>query len=199
MDGMALGASAASFLGVERSVCGRRWRTREPDPGLAAAIAQRHGLPEIVGRLLAQRGIGSMKRPASGAAIADQLPDPSHLRDTGAVARLLRAVQQGEPIVVFGDYDVDGATSAALVALLRGGRRARPVYVPDRMREALAQCPRAAAPQSGRRGGRRHGRLRRHRACRSPPRRGRARRQLSSTIVTEPPLPPAPALINPTG
>ena len=45
------------FLGVERSVCGRRWRERAADPGLAAAIAERHGLPEIVGRLLAQRGL----------------------------------------------------------------------------------------------------------------------------------------------
>src|SRR4029453_7281 len=117
MDGMALGAAAAPFFGVERSVCGRRWRTREPDPGLAAAIAQRHSLPEIVGRLLAQRGIGVDEAPQFLAPrLRDPLPDPLHLRDMDrAVARLLRAVQQDEPIVVFGDYDVDGATSTALL------------------------------------------------------------------------------------
>src|SRR5438046_9051682 len=117
MDGMALATSAASFLGVERSVCGRRWRTHEPDPGLAVAIAQRHGLPEIVGRLLAQRGIGIDEAPGFLAPrLRDLLPDPLHLRDMDrAVARLLRAVRDGEPIVVFGGYDVDGATSAALL------------------------------------------------------------------------------------
>src|SRR5438874_2770904 len=138
MDGMALATSAASFLGVERSVCGRRWRTREPDPGLAAAIAQRHGLPEIVGRLLAQRGIGIDEAPGFLAPrLRDVLPDPLHLRDMDrAVARLLRAVRDGEPIVVFGDYDVDGATSAALLLRFFAavGTHAS-VYVPDRMRE----------------------------------------------------------------
>src|SRR5947207_3128279 len=138
MDGMALATSAASFLGVERSVCGRRWRTREPDPGLAAAIAQRHGLPEIVGRLLAQRGVGIDEAPGFLAPrLRDQRPDPAHLRDMDhAVARLLRAVQDNEPIVVFGDYDVDGATSAALLLRFFAAIGARAsVYVPDRMRE----------------------------------------------------------------
>src|SRR5947207_2899329 len=138
MDGMALATSAASFLGVERSVCGRRWRTREPDPGVAAAIAQRHGLPEIVGRLLAQRGIGIDEAAGFLAPrLRDLLPDPLHLRDMDrAVARLLRAVRDGEPIVVFGDYDVDGATSAALLLRFFAavGTHAS-VYVPDRMRE----------------------------------------------------------------
>src|SRR5204862_7101209 len=138
MDGMALGSPAAPFLGVERSVCGRRWRTREPDPGLAAAIAQRHGLPEIVGRLLAQRGIGIDEAPGFLAPrLRDLLPDPLHLRDMDrAVARLLRAVRDGEPIVVFGDYDVDGATSAALLLRFCAAVGAHAsVYVPDRMRE----------------------------------------------------------------
>jgi single-stranded-DNA-specific exonuclease len=127
-----------SFLGIERSVCGRRWHERAADPGLAAAIAERHGLPEIVGRLLAQRGIGIAEAPGFLAPrLRDQLPDPAHLLDMApAVARLVRAVRDNEPIVVFGDYDVDGATSAAL--LLRffaavGGHAS--VYVPDRMRE----------------------------------------------------------------
>src|SRR3984893_1431613 len=102
-----------SFLGVERSVCGRRWHERAADPGLAAALAERHGLPEIVGRLLAQRGIGVAEVPGFLAPrLRDLLPDPAHLLDMApAVARLVRAVRDREPIVVFGDYDVDGATS----------------------------------------------------------------------------------------
>src|SRR5258707_6314231 len=111
---MSLASPAAPFLGVERSVCGRRWRTREPDPGIAAAVAERHGLPEIVGRLLAQRGIGVAEAPGFLAPrLRDLLPDPAHLRDMDhAVSRLLRAIQDNEPIVLFGDYDGYGPTSS---------------------------------------------------------------------------------------
>jgi single-stranded-DNA-specific exonuclease len=128
----------AAFLGVERSACGRRWRGPAADSGEAAAIAQRLALPEIVARLLAQRGIGAFEAPGFLAPrLREFLPDPAHLRDMApAVERLVRAIRDGEKIVVFGDYDVDGATSAAL--LLRffaavGG--AASVYVPDRLRE----------------------------------------------------------------
>ena len=129
---------ASAFLGVARSVCGRRWRMRAADNGEAATIAERLGLPEIVGRLLAQRGIGLAEAPGFLAPrLREFLPDPAHLRDMApAVERLVRAIRSGERVVVFGDYDVDGATSAAL--LLRffaavGGDAS--VYVPDRLRE----------------------------------------------------------------
>ncbi len=129
---------APAFLGVERSVGGRRWREPAADNGVAAALAERLGLPEIVARLLAARGVGLAEAPLFLAPrLRDQLPDPAHLRDMApAVDRLARAVRSGETIVIFGDYDVDGATSAAL--LLRffaavGGRAS--VYVPDRLRE----------------------------------------------------------------
>ena len=130
--------AAEAFLGVEQSVCGRRWRARAGGDGEAAALAARLGLPEIVARLLAQRGVGVAEAPGFLAPrLREQLPDPLHLRDMGAaVARLVQAIRGGERIVVFGDYDVDGATAAAL--LLRffaavGGSAA--VYVPDRLRE----------------------------------------------------------------
>ena len=134
----ALVATAAPFLGVERSVCGRRWRARPADEGAALAIAERLALPEIVGRLLAQRGIGLADAPVFLAPrLRDQLPDPGHLRDMApAVARLVRAIRDGEPIVVFGDYDVDGATAAALLLRFFAAVGARAsVYVPDRLRE----------------------------------------------------------------
>jgi single-stranded-DNA-specific exonuclease len=131
-------ADSEAFLGVERSVCGRRWRAPAAAAGEAGLIAQSLGLPEIVGRLLAQRGIGRDAAPLFLAPrLREQLPDPAQLRDmVPAVDRLARAVRRRERIVVFGDYDVDGATAAAL--LLRfftavGADAA--VYVPDRLRE----------------------------------------------------------------
>lgn len=144
MDG---GPSAEpAFLGVERSVTGRRWRARPGDMRAAAAISERHGLPEIVGRMLAQRGVGPDEAPGFLAPrLRDRLPDPSHLVDMDrAVARILLAVQRGERIVVFGDYDVDGATSAALLRRFFAAVGIDiGVYVPDRMREGYG--PNAAA------------------------------------------------------
>jgi single-stranded-DNA-specific exonuclease len=129
---------AGNFLGIERSACGRRWRLRAADVSEGQAIAARLALPEIVGRLLAQRGIDHDEAPSFLAPrLRDQLPDPSHLRDMEvAAARLVHAVRESETIAVFGDYDVDGATSAALLVRFfeAVGGRTR-VYVPDRLRE----------------------------------------------------------------
>ena len=95
-------------------------------------------MPDIVGRLIAARGIGidaveDFLRPA----LRRQLPDPSRLKDMdAAAARLAAAVQAGETIGVFGDYDVDGATSSALLKRFFetvGGRVE--IYIPDRIAE----------------------------------------------------------------
>jgi single-stranded-DNA-specific exonuclease len=127
-----------AMLGVERSVCGRRWRLRRGDDRIGQAIAERLALPEIVGRLLAQRGIDIDHAPGFLAPrLRDQLPDPSHLRDMdAAAARLVHAVRDRETIGIFGDYDVDGATSAALLTrfFAAAGAPTR-IYVPDRLRE----------------------------------------------------------------
>src|SRR5215471_1790044 len=132
------GAGGAALLGVERSICGRRWRLTGADERVGEAIAERLALPEIVGRLLAQRGIDLDHAPSFLAPrLRDQLPDPSHLRDMEISAtRLVRAVRNGEVIGIFGDYDVDGATSAALLTRFFSavGGRTR-VYVPGRLRE----------------------------------------------------------------
>src|SRR3954462_10888754 len=138
MDGTAAPHAAPPFLGIERSVCGRAWGVRPCDDNTALLIAQRLGLPEIVGRLLATRGVGLAEAPSFLAPrLREQLPDPAHLRDMApAVGRLVRAIRDGEPIVVFGDYDVDGATSAALLLRFFAAVGAQAsVYVPDRMRE----------------------------------------------------------------
>jgi single-stranded-DNA-specific exonuclease len=136
-----------SYLGVSRSVSGKLWLQRPGDERLAQAIAQRCQLPELIGRLLASRGqsldtVESFLNPR----LRDLLPDPSDLLDMDKAAeRLARAVAGGETIAIFGDYDVDGATSAALLLrFLRAAGAAAPLlYVPDRMREGYG--PNAAA------------------------------------------------------
>ncbi|HZB91898.1 MAG TPA: single-stranded-DNA-specific exonuclease RecJ [Stellaceae bacterium] len=138
----------SAFLGVERSLLNKRWRQREGCERTGLALAQRLGLPEIVGRLLAARGVGvdeaeRFLQPT----LRDFLPDPSHLIDMDkGVARVVAAIREGELIAVFGDYDVDGATSAALLRrfLAAVGCRTR-LYIPDRQREGYG--PNAPALQ----------------------------------------------------
>jgi single-stranded-DNA-specific exonuclease len=135
MDGTALDAPV---LGVARSVTGRRWIWRPSDARTGLGIAQRLGLPEMVGRLLAARGVGL----DAAAAYLDPtlralMPDPASLMDMDAAAdRIAAAVRSGEHVAVFGDYDVDGACSGALMSrLLRDlGCEVTP-YVPDRLKE----------------------------------------------------------------
>jgi single-stranded-DNA-specific exonuclease len=137
--------AADAFLGVARSACGKRWQARTgiagkgDDGGRAGMmLAQRLGLPEIVGRVMASRGIDAAMADAFlTPTLRDQLPDPSTLAGMdAAAARLAAAIAAAEPIAVFGDYDVDGATSAALLArfLAAVGAPVR-VYIPDRMTE----------------------------------------------------------------
>lgn len=128
----------AAFLDIEKSLTGRRWAARLDDERAALAIAQRHGLPDAIARLLAARDVGLEDVPDFlEPTLRKFLPDPSHLKDMdAAVARLVAAVRGGERIVVFGDYDVDGATSSAL--LLRFFRAVGGdvgVYIPDRRKE----------------------------------------------------------------
>jgi single-stranded-DNA-specific exonuclease len=129
---------SAAVLGVQRSVLGRRWIARGGDDRLGLALAQRLSVPEIVGRMMAARGID-----LDGAAnflnptLRDLLPDPAKLQDMEvAAARLVAAIQGGEKIAVFGDYDVDGATSSALLHRFFSaiGVPLR-IYIPDRMTE----------------------------------------------------------------
>ncbi|MFQ5776010.1 MAG: single-stranded-DNA-specific exonuclease RecJ [Kiloniellaceae bacterium] len=139
-------AERPCFLGIERSVAGKRWEERLADPRRGLALAQRLGLPEVVGRVLAARGVGLDDAAGFLAPmLREALPDPSCLKDMdAAVARLVVAVTEGQAIAVFGDYDVDGATSAALLArFLRAAGNVPRVYVPDRQSEGYG--PNAAA------------------------------------------------------
>ena len=142
----------ACVLGVEKSVTGKRWVS--PMAGqdvdrLAQALSQRHDLTDLVGRVLAGRGIGldeaaTFLKPA----LRSSLPDPSLLKDMEpGAARLADAIERGGRIGILADYDVDGATSAALLTRYvhsLGGSVA--VHVPDRMTEGYG--PNIAALRS---------------------------------------------------
>ncbi len=130
----------AAFLGVERSARGLKWieRLSPSQAYLGAAIAQRHNLPEIIGRLLAARDIALDEVPDMlNPTIRALCPDPSTLTDMEKAAeRIARAVLAGERVAIFGDYDVDGASSSALLHrfLAWHGLKAR-IYIPDRITE----------------------------------------------------------------
>ncbi len=133
-------------LNIERSVSGQPWRwRREPDPTLA--------MDALVDELLLARGVvredlGRHREPR----IRDFLPDPSCFQDMDKGARRLAdAIQKGERIAIFGDYDVDGATSAALLTLLLRRLGAEPiVYIPDRLMEGYGPSGKALVELKGR-------------------------------------------------
>ncbi|WP_086062236.1 single-stranded-DNA-specific exonuclease RecJ [Muricoccus roseus] len=130
--------AAESVLGVSRSVTGRRWVWRAADARTGLAIAQRLDVPELVGRLLAARGIGvEAAADFLEPRLRALMPDPSCLRDMDRAAeRLAEAVRAGERVSVFADYDADGACAGALtVRVLRDLGVAASHYVPDRIKE----------------------------------------------------------------
>jgi single-stranded-DNA-specific exonuclease len=127
-----------AFLGVERSLTGRRWRAREADLGLAEAFRRRFQLPEIAARLLAARGVTLEAAPTFLEPTLKALfPDPSSFADMDEAARAIEeAIVAGRKCAVLADYDVDGGSSAAqLVRYFRARGRELAIYVPDRMKE----------------------------------------------------------------
>jgi single-stranded-DNA-specific exonuclease len=128
------------FLGVELSASGRAWRDRLDQRGAARAlaIAQRHDLPELLGRILAGRNVEvDAVEEFLDPSVKCAMPDPFVLTAMpAAAARLADAVVRGETIAIFGDYDVDGATSAALLArFLRHAGIEPLIHIPDRLFE----------------------------------------------------------------
>lgn len=129
-----------AFLGVARSATGRLWRDRLDARGaaLALAIAQRHQLPEMLARVLAGRGVDpDAVDDFLDPTIRKLMPDPFTVTQMeAAAARISDAVTHREIIAIFGDYDVDGATSSALLAWhLRHCGLDPLIHIPDRIFE----------------------------------------------------------------
>jgi len=130
--------SDAAFMGVERSLTGRRWRTREADLALTEAFRRKFSLPEIAARLMAARGITLDEGDAFlNPTLKTHFPDPSTFTDMDEAARVIEdAIVNGRSCAVLADYDVDGGSSGAqLVRYFRARGRELKIYVPDRMTE----------------------------------------------------------------
>ena len=135
---MVTGAIAQSVFGIENSFSGKRWLERPYEPREAMGLAQQFDFPEIIGRLLSSRGIAADGVQAYlDPKLSNLLPDPFHLLGMSeAVTRLIAAVTYGHKIAVFGDYDVDGATSSALIyRYFRAIGKDVRIYIPDRLKE----------------------------------------------------------------
>lgn len=143
---MADGAPNLGFLGVSKSLTGRRWRERPADPALVLSHQRNHDLIEPLARALASRGVSE----ADAAAYLEPtlralFPDPSSFTDMDkAATAIVDALKRGRPSLVFADYDVDGASSAAqLVRWFRAMGAELPIYVPDREKEGYGPSPAA--------------------------------------------------------
>lgn len=137
-----------AFLGVDRSVTGQRWVSRLDQAGQnrALAMSQLHGLPELVARVLAGRGVSVDDAPGFlDPTIRTLMPDPYRLTDCEAASeRLVLAIRRGERVAIFGDYDVDGAASSALLARFLSHFGLEPeIYIPDRIFEGYGPNPAA--------------------------------------------------------
>jgi single-stranded-DNA-specific exonuclease len=126
------------FLGIARSVLGRRWNLRGGNDFAVAELVRHAGVSDAVARVLAARGIAvDAAADFLHPTLKALMPDPSRFIDMDqAAARLATAVQNGEKIAVFGDYDVDGATSSALLMRFFRSIGVQIVtYIPDRRLE----------------------------------------------------------------
>ena len=129
---------AEPVFGVSKSVSGLRWKRRYSDQRRALALSQRLDVPAVVGEVLAARSISvETADQFISPKLRDLLPDPSSLSDMDKAAdRAVDALVKGQQIAVFGDYDVDGATSSALLKRFFGALGVElDVYIPDRVKE----------------------------------------------------------------
>lgn len=136
------------FLDVRHSATGVSWEHRlsERQDMTALAIAQGHGVPDIVARVLAGRGVtGDQAERFLDPTIRNLLPDPASLTDMGKAAnRIAEAVMAKEKVAIFGDYDVDGAASSALLKrFLTHFSVPSEIYIPDRIFEGYGPNPEA--------------------------------------------------------
>jgi single-stranded-DNA-specific exonuclease len=143
---MADGGVDPGYLGVTRSLTGRAWRQRAACPDLTRRIQHDHGLSELLARSLAARGVTTEHcADFLNPTLKALFPDPSSFADMDRAASvLLDALEARDRVVVFADYDVDGASSAALIVRwFRAMGLELSIYVPDRITEGYGPSPAA--------------------------------------------------------
>ncbi|MET3647963.1 single-stranded-DNA-specific exonuclease RecJ [Phyllobacterium ifriqiyense] len=136
------------FLGVGQSATGLKWvdRLGQREANIALAMAQNHGFPDIVTRVLAGRGVGLDDAAAfMEPTLKSLMPDPTSLTDMApAAARIAKAIISRETVAIFGDYDADGACSSAILSrFLAHYGIANQIYIPDRIFEGYGPNPAA--------------------------------------------------------
>ncbi|WP_306050641.1 single-stranded-DNA-specific exonuclease RecJ [Oceaniradius stylonematis] len=142
--------SRPAFLDVRQSARQRRWveKLTPAQANIALDMAQTHGIEEIIARVMAARGVTAGE--AAGfldPTIKALMPDPSVITGLNEAAeRIARAITEGERVAIFGDYDVDGAASSALLSrYLAHFGIAADIYIPDRIFEGYGPNPAAMA------------------------------------------------------
>jgi single-stranded-DNA-specific exonuclease len=134
------------MIKVENSILGRRWHLNSSDETLVAGMAQKFNLPEVVARILVSRGIDFADvEKYFNSCVRDFLPNPDTFKDMDkAIARVKEAILKGQKICILGDYDVDGATSVALLKRFFNYVKADSFYyIPDRLKEGYGPNPEA--------------------------------------------------------
>ncbi|MGN6449084.1 MAG: DHH family phosphoesterase, partial [Brucella intermedia] len=134
------------FLGIKQSATGQKWvdRLGLREANTALAIAQHHGITDLVARVLAGRGVSVEGAPEFvDPTLRNLMPDPATLTDMdNAAGRIADAILRREIVAIFGDYDVDGACSSALMSrFLKHYGIQHSIYIPDRIFEGYGPNP----------------------------------------------------------
>jgi len=146
MSASALDRAPTAAFGVARSFSGRRWVLHAAEESAVRALMLAGNVSNVLARLLVARGVqpdelGDVLEPT----LKRLLPEPRLLKDMDkAVERVRAAIASGEQIAIFGDYDVDGSCSAALLHEFLSALGVRPrIYIPDRMTEGYGPSAKA--------------------------------------------------------
>ncbi|WP_175869430.1 single-stranded-DNA-specific exonuclease RecJ [Bartonella gabonensis] len=128
------------FLNVESSACGQAWLDTLDVQGInnARAISQKFGFPDQLARVLSARDVDESEAVSFiNPTLRTLMPDPESFVDMQCAAeRIVKALLNQEQVAVFGDYDVDGACSSALIArFFRYFGIDVKIYIPDRIVE----------------------------------------------------------------
>lgn len=125
-------------LNVKNSLMKARWEIPDVSFDDIEKLVRAHDLPEVVARMILTRGIDTQDLQSFlSPTLKDNFPDPFALKDMEAMAGFIaEAIIEGKRIAIFGDFDVDGATSSAvLYRFLKAVDMDAPIYIPDRLKE----------------------------------------------------------------